>query len=489
MKLSRFLVVSVVVASLVTGFVVDRNERPTTVVEAPIASSVPIAQPNGIWFCPGGSGPGGMAEVGLELINVGSTAATALITGIRNGSGAEAREAQEIVEVGERRLVRLADLVPESAWMGAVVEVQAGELVVEQTYVGEQAVSGDSIGTDRAPCHSQTSTTWVAASGATRSVEFGEQMILLVLNPFLDDAVLDIVFDADVGVDSLVGVVVPARRVIAIDITDEVTIAGRVSAAIDVVAGRVAVSRLQVVQNDSRAGLAVTPASAGIAAVWFLPVVHRGTRDDAVTVMNPSRTETAEVDLEIVADGDVMFDPVLLTIRPGRAVQVMLADETRLEGVESMSIVARSLTGLPVAVMSESSLPLADGRVTNYSATVGADSAATRWVAPLEDDAGGIVIYNPSATGIANVTVSAAVDGELSVVADIEIAPLRRAVIASADFVLVLEDVLPDNGAVERPLAVIESTEPVAVGRELADVSLHAQLVAMISGAAAVPLD
>jgi hypothetical protein len=486
MRLARVLVVGVLVASLVTGFLIDRNDRPSTVVEAPIASSVPIAEPNGIWFCPGGSGPEGLAEVGLELINVGSIPATALVAGIRNGNGAEAREAQEIVEVGERRLVRLADLVPESAWMGAVVEVQAGELVVEQTYVGEQAVGGDSIGTDRAPCHSQTSTTWVAASGATRNVQFGEQMSLLVLNPFLDDAVLDIVFDSDVGVDSATGIVVPARRVIAIDITEEVTIAGRVSAVIDVVAGRVAVSRLQIVQNELRSGLAVTPASADIAPVWFLPVVHRGTRDDTVTVVNPSRTETAEVDLEIVADGDVMFDPVLLTIRPGRAVQVPLADETRLEGVGSMSIVARSLTGLPIAVMSESSLPLTDGRVTNYSATAGADSAATRWVAPLENDGGGIVIYNPSATGIAKVTVAAAVDGELRVVADIEIAPLRRALIASADFMP--DGNGPDGSAGERPLAVIESTEPVVVGRELVDVSLHAQMVAMISGAQAVPL-
>jgi hypothetical protein len=482
MKLARILIVVTVVASLVTGFVVDGNARPTAEVVAPRVSSVPSVEPNGIWFCPGGSGPGGVADVGLELVNVGSTPATALVSGVRAGAGVEARESQEIVEVGERRSVPLADLVPESDWMGAVVEVQSGELAVEQTYVGEQALAADSIGIDRAPCHSRTSTTWVVASGATRTgSEFGEQMVVLALNPFLDDAVLDIVFDADVGVQSVTGIVVPARRVVAIDITDEVTIAGRVSAVIDVVAGRVAVSRIQVVQSETRAGLAVTPASADIAPVWFLPVVHRGTRDDTITVVNPSRTETAEVDLEIVADGDLVFDPVLLTIRPGRGVQIPLADESRLEGVETMSIVARSLTGLPVAVMSESTLSVGDGRVTNYSATVGADSAATRWVAPLENDDGGIVIYNPSASGIANVIASTLVDGELRTIADIEIAPLRRARIASEDF-------LVGGGAEDRPIAVIESSEPVVVGRELVDVSLHVQLVAMISGAEAVPL-
>lgn len=471
MKVARILVVGVVIAALVTAIVVDRNERPTAESSTPSASAVPTAEENGVWFCPGGSDADGIAEAGIELVNVGTTNAVAVVAGIRSGEGLEPHSTREVVEVGERRQVLLSELAPESPWVGAVVEVESGDLVVEQTFVGHPA------GTDRAPCHSRTSTSWIVASGATReNPEFGEQMVLLVLNPFLDDAVLDITFDSDVGVDSLDGVVVPAQRVTAIDINPEVTVASRVSAIVDVVSGRVAVSRIQVIDNDLRAGLAVTPASADAAPVWYLPVVHRDGRDDVITVVNPSRTETAEVDLEIVADGDMAFDPVLLTIRPGRAVQVPLADESRLEGVTSMSIVARSLTGLPIAVMSESSLPLGDGRVTNYSATVGADSAATRWVAPLEDDAGGLVLYNPSATGIAIATVSDLVDGELVLVAEVEIAPLRRATIASAD--------IPG----ERPIAVIESTEPIVVGRELTDVSLHAQMVALISGAEPVPL-
>jgi len=476
MRLARLFVVGAVLAALVVGLAVDTNDRPTPEVAATSTNGVPTAVDSGVWFCPGGSSPDGLAAVSLELINVGSTPASAVVSGVRSGSGLDAREVTEVVEVGERRLVRLAELVPESDWMGAVVEVERGDLIVEQTYTGQQSAVGDPLGIDRAPCHSRTATSWVVASGATRKEQFGEQMILLVLNPFLDDAVLDISFDSDVGVDSLTGVVVPARRVTAIDLTNEVTVAARVSAVVDVVAGRVALSRLQVVQNESVSGLAVTPASADAAPVWFLPVVNRGVRDDVITVVNPSRTESAEVDLEIVADGDILFDPVLLTIRPGRAVQVPLVDEARLEGVETMSIVARSLSGLPVAVISESSLPLGDGRVTNMSATVGADSASTRWVAPLEADAGGIVIYNPSAVGISSATVSVLVDGELSFVADVELGPLRRAVISSEEL----------GG--ERPIAVVEASEPVVVGREFADVSLHAQMVAVISGAEAVAL-
>ena len=77
-------------------------------------------------------------------------------------------------------------------------------------------------------------------------------------------------------------------------------------------------------------------------------------------------------------------------------------------------------------------------------------------------------------------TVSSFVDGELRLVADVEIAPRRRAVIDSADAVAADD---------ERPVVVVEASEPVVVGRELRDVSLHVQTVAAISGAEPVPLD
>ncbi|MEQ8840619.1 MAG: hypothetical protein RIB98_06535 [Acidimicrobiales bacterium] len=468
MKLARLLVVGTVVAALVAGLLVDLGDRPVPGVAAVATTAVPEVVDNGVWFCPGGSNDEGAAGVNIELVNVGDVPASAIVSGVRSGTGTDARETQETVDPGGRTVVLLSELVPDSEWMGAVVEVERGDLVVEQTYVGNPS------GIDRAPCHSRTSTSWVVASGATRETEFSEQMTLLVLNPFLDDAVLDIAFDSDTGVDSLTGVVVPARRVVAIDVNEAVPVAGRVSAVIDVVAGRVAVSRLQVVTGEGRSALAVTPASADAAPVWFLPFVHRETRDDVITVVNPSLTESAEVDLEIVADGDVVFDPVLLTIRPGRSVQVRLADEARLGDLQTLSILARSLSGLPVAVMSESTL--ADERITNYSATVGADAAATRWVAPLEADEGGIVLYNPSPTSIANAAVFSMVDGQLVKVADVELGPQRRAVIASADI----------EG--ERPIAVVEATEPVVVGREIVDVSVHVQTSAVISGAEAVPL-
>jgi hypothetical protein len=477
MRQARILVVAVVAAALSVALVLDQGHRPVPVDPEPGRASVPVAADGAVWFCPGGSGPSGPAGVAIELINAGGQPASVFVSGVRSGTGEEPRSVEELLDPGERRLVPLADLVPDSAWMGAVVEVDSGDVVVDQTFIG--ATGGDSVatGSDRAPCHTRTATSWIVASGATRVTELGEEMTLLVLNPFLDDAVLDIRFDSDVGVDSLTGVVVPARRVLAIDITEAVTVASRVSAVIDVVAGRVAVSRLQVIENEISSGLAVTPASADAAAVWYLPTVRRGSRNDVVTVVNPSTSETAKVDLEITADGTLRFDPIELTIRPGRSVAVAIADEVRLEGAGVMTIVARSLNGLPVAVMNESTLPFGGGPVSNFSSTVGADAASTRWIAPVEADEGAVVIFNPSETSIATASVSVISDGELQLIAEVEVQPRRRAEVASGDL----------GGG--RPIVVVDSTSPVVVGREFSDVSVHGLSVAIATGAAVSVID
>lgn len=458
MRLLRVVVLVVLVGALVAAFVVDAGERtPSTSLLDPAPST---RVDTSVWFCPGGSAPDGVAEVGIEIINVGAEPATAIVAGVRSGSGPETLDHVESIAVGERRLVRLAELVVESAWMGAIVEVTAGEAIVEQAYVGANTDS------DRAPCHTATSRQWVVASGATRIAERGETHTLLVLNPFLDDAVLDVRFDADVSIDSLEGVVAPARRVTAIDVTEAVTVAGRVTSVIDVVAGQVAVARIQTVDNDSQLGLSVTPASRRVAPVWFLPTVHRGARNDVITVVNPSLTEEAKVDLEIVADGTIAFDPIELTLRPGRVVSVPLADEERLDGLETMSVVARSLSGLPVAVMNESFLPFGDGRVSNLSATTGTSVAATRWLAAIENDDGRLVLYNPG-DGIVTATVSELVDGEPVAVVDVELGAGRRATVEAGAF------------STERPVVVVDAPDPVVVGREFEGVSVHAQLIAI----------
>ena len=473
-------------------------ERDIEQLVVPMTYSIPVSwRENGTWFCPGGSAPGGRADVALEITNASAEPAQAIVSGIRSGLGTEPTDALVTISAGGRTRVRLADLVTDSPWMGAVVEVDSADVLVEQTYLGAAGT------TDRALCHTRTSDQWVVASGATRFAARGEEMILLFLNPFPHDAVLNIRFNSDVGVDTLNGVVVPARRVVAFDVTEAVPVASRVSAVIDVVVGRVATSRVQSQghappsEQGQPVGLSVTPATSGTAPVWHLLNLSSTDRDDVVSVVNPSPDQTAEVDLVIISDEQLRRDPIELTVGPGAASQVRLSEVSRLSGLASYSITARSLTGLPIAVMHESTALHAEGhdhvsvegetetegvseagglldsdlgpQNVSVAATTGIDVSSTRWLAPLGSGSHRVVIFNPSPTSIATVEVAVVGGQGRRVVTQIEIAPLRRASLSASEL----------GG--ERPITEVVSLSPVVVSRDLSGVSQHQLLPGVVA--------
>ena len=206
-------------------------------------------------------------------------------------------------------------------------------------------------------------------------------MVLLLMNPFREDAVVDVRFDADVGLDSLEAVVVPARRVLAIDVTTEVTVAARVQTSVEVISGRLVGHRLQVRNGASLRGLAVTPMIQRGSAVSVLPSVRSDFGVfDRIIVTNPSNDEVAEVDLEIVTDGSVTLDLVEPTVRsrpqPLRWQPSLDSRPRRIAG--------SALTGTPVAVGLERQVPFTSEIVPGTSAMPAVDSGARRWALPLD---------------------------------------------------------------------------------------------------------
>lgn len=514
MKQLRILVCAFVGALLGAALLFDGTElldftgvsgsfdREPETLAVPRAYSVPVpSATKGTWFCPGGSDVFGRADITLEITNASPQPATAIVSAIRNGSGLEPRESMVTIDAGDRTLVRLADLVTDSAWMGAVVEVDSPDVIVEQTYIEkiyseqtdveqtdiEETDIGAEKASDRGLCHTRTSDHWVIASGATRLAAQGEEMILLVMNPFPHDAVLDVRFDSDAGVDTLKGVVIPARRVVAIDVTELVPAASRVSVVIDALVGQVAVARLQsqglgaTTEQTQAVNLSVTPATSAIAPVWYLLDLNSDNREDLVTVVNPSLTETAEVDLEIISDDTLNRDPVELTIGPGAASQVRLSDLERLSGVGSYGITARSLSGVPIAVMHKSTtlagtdLPLAGGSV---AATSGLDVTSQRWLAPLASGSHNVVVFNPSQSSIALVEVAVIAGPDRRVVGNFEIAPLGRVSLPGSEL---------SESEGEGPIVEVVASLPVVVSRDLSGVSQHQLLPAVVAGDAVAP--
>lgn len=464
MRALRFVALVLIASIIALGVVAEQDERP-----APESVTVGgLGQPDattGTWFCPGGSGPGGRAAVALEVINAGTEPAVADIVTVRSDPE-PGRRSQVSVGAGERIGVAIADLAVDAAWIGAIVEVAGADVIVEQTYDGL-------TGIDRAPCTTRTSQELFATDGATRVIAEGEEMLLLLLNPFQEDAVVDIAFDADVGIDRLTAVVVPARRLAVIDVTQEVTVASRVSARIEAVAGRVVGSRIQTRTGTAR-GLTVTPLVQDGAAASVIPSVRTELGlTDRVLVTNPGE-ESAEVDLEILTDGSIEPDPVELTIRPGRTVEVVVAAESRLATISEFAVLARSLTGDPVAVGIERLAAMDPEIVPGTAAMPGIVGAAERWIAPLDGTSTQLVLVNPSMTAIARTEVYLVGPDGRSLVTTIELGPGRRTTVSG--------DVLG-----ERPIVVVEASSAIVVGREIVGLTSR-QMMAAVAASELTPI-
>ena len=474
MRSVRVLSMAAITGLLAAGVLIDLPDRP--VPDRPTQYLSALAAPTGAvstWFCPGGSSPGGIAELTVQLANGSGQLRTAAVSALPGGSDpSDPRTVDVEIEPYGRLLVKPSEEVPGAQWVGAVVEVDGADVVVEQILTVKQGDVG------RSACLTRTATSWVVPNGATRLAVEGERFIVMLLNPFPDIAVVDIDLVADVGRDSIEGLVVPARRVVAVDVTDEITVAASVATFVNVVSGRVAASWIQISDGliagrGARAAAAVPDAAPN----WYLPVAGVGSaRRDVVAVANPSSEDVAEVDLEIIAEvPGTQVSPIEITVRPGRTALVDLSQQGRLEGIGPFSVAVRSLDGVPVASSISSVTIAADDDpgealvVAGSTVAIGADAAARSWLvsAAVADseattesagEASILVIVNPSSLGIAQVVLS--VDG--ATVRRLEVGPRRRASVP-------LDSLGSDRFAVE-----VESSAPVVVGTELVGLTSRA---------------
>ncbi len=470
MRSMRLLTILLISAVLLLGVVIDRTRNPAEQLLASSSSLVPSADPTGsTWFCPGGSNSAGPARAGIEVINTSADLTEVELTAMGSGLSTEPVAETVSVEGGGRAVIALDSLVPGDPWSGAVVETSSGEVIVDQLFDGP-------TGTDRSPCLTQTANSWIVPNGATRIESDGEQMILVLLNPFPDDAVVDVEFDADVGLDSLDGVVAPAHRVTAIDITDEVTVASRVSAILDVVSGRLVVERVQTHDSESARGLSVEMASPGGAPLtYMLTVGNSQDRTDVLTVTNPSHDEIAQVDVEIVADTDLILDPIELTIHPRRTVTVNIPDESRLAGLEFLTLAVRSLSGIPVAASLDSVVVPGGDSVVGAASESGADVASMSWLIPVEAADSGVanvVVVNPSPVAVSRVSFSVLGPDGPTEISTVELGPSRRTSVSTEDL-----------GGLQSVVSIVASS-PIVAGIESAGLTSRSMSVGVRTGEA-----
>ncbi len=323
------------------GFPVqDRVLTPALAEPAPLSN---------VWFCPVGSGDvGGYATHEVAISNIGTEPAIAnvdLITESGPGPGLRFEIAPRSTEV-----VDLAAL-DGSANLGAVIEVVDGVGVVGHSVMTAQGVT-------QGPCATEASESWYFADGVTTrdSVEY-----LALLNPFPEDVVFDVTFQAasrTVVPQALQSAVVPAQSVRVLNVGDFVTRTDHIATSIQTIQGQLVVERLQVFDGTlGPRGAALQLGVADPAGQWSFPAgrVHEG-GDHRVVIFNPT-SDQAEVDLEFELDpadrASYGLVPIEATVLPGRFVVLDLAQTLAGYGLPlpyDFGLSVRSANGVPVVV-------------------------------------------------------------------------------------------------------------------------------------------
>lgn len=520
MRSSRLTALALLAGAITGGLVLQAAERPASTPEGVVAVeagvAIPAAMPPGTltstWYCAGGTPTeGGFADHVLLLANPTDLARQATVTvlpgtiatapaagdetpGEETTTTAEVTttEAQEtttttavepppdptVVDLpAQSRIEVVLQELVDAPLAGAVVEIDGGEVAVEHQITGDG-------GRATAPCSTTAARDWTFPWGVTKR---GTRELLVFMNPFPDDATVDILLATDEGTrepQRLRDLVVPGRSVLGAYIEQD-TRREQVSAQVHVGSGRLVVDRIQTFDGTDPTfeGITLGLGAPTPAETWIFPdgKVDEGITEQVV-VYNPS-DDVAEVEVEVRLDDpdtNGVPEPFELTIPPSRFSIVDLhepdaevSEDTpkRIPDGVGHSLIVRSLNGVPVVAerVVTSSEPSSN---LGIGATLGSPVAAPAWLFPggglSEERDEYLTLFNASTDDIARFSVTALANGQPLAVQDLqdlEIPPGGRRVIRLSDHTDL--EVLPLLVAADGPIVVERGLYRVA-GRGIA---------------------
>ncbi len=354
--------------------------------------------------------------------------------------------------------VRVGDLAP-SELAGAVVEVDGGEIAVEHQITG-------TLGRATAPCSTTASASWSFPWGVTTR---GSRELLVFMNPFPDDATVDIAFATDEGVRDTArfqGFIVPGRSVVGAYLDEDVTRKQQVSAQVTVRSGRLIVDRIHTFDGtDGHEGMTLSLGVPTPALEWIYPVGETGPGlTEKVVVYNPS-DRVAEVEVEVRLDDPATNappEPFELTIPPGRYSTLDVQAEDRVPPGVGHALLVRSLNDVPVTAERVNAAVDPAAR-RGVSVTTGSPVGAPTWYFP----GGGptaerdelIVLFNLDNDHAVTFSVTGLADGQTIAIQDLQSQSIPaggRAVIRLGDHIT--RDHLP---------VVISANAPIVAERGL----------------------
>ncbi|MFN8026708.1 MAG: DUF5719 family protein, partial [Acidimicrobiia bacterium] len=230
------------------------------------------------------------------------------------------------------------------------------------------------------------------ASGTTVK---GSQHYLVLFNPFGDDAIADVSFLTDTGVqqpDDVQGLVIPRRSRVTIAVHDLVPRQVDVAAEVHLRAGRVVAERDQIFDGTTpdagptRQGIAVSLGATAPARQWVIPAgtsANGGTA--SVAVANYAAVDT-EVEVSVLLPDGRTASPQSVKVPSRQVVAVDFTNRVPVDSPYSLVVRARSAEGTTEPVVAESlAWWSAASSSTGVASTLGPVKPAKRWVVLLPD--------------------------------------------------------------------------------------------------------
>jgi hypothetical protein len=403
------------------------------------------------WYCAEGtSTTDGRAT---ETVIIGNLAKHPIDVQLSVMAGEEgAKERSFTVDTLAQRRIRVADVL-ESAEPGVVVEVFGGQAVVEHELRGNDDVA---VG----PCTRQASAHWYLADGST---DRGAESWLALFNPFGDDAIVDVRFLTDGGVQTPEqgqALVVPRRSRVSLAIHDLVRRQPDVAIEVVARAGRVVAEQSQRFDGtDTRKGIAVSLGVTGAAPRWRVPSgsAEQGS-SQSVSVANFGQRPT-RVDVQVVNERGTAGQPEQIDVPGGGVVRVDLSDKVATG--TSYAIDVKSDGGVPIVVEAFGAWAT-PSPVTGVASTPASVTTARRWafaVGRLDDDQDAVIsVWNVGKRPI-TVQLYAYTAGDPNSPTSAPAAAVPPG--ERASFSLAERDIRPDQ------VLVIGADGPVVVGRQV----------------------
>ncbi len=319
----RAVAIATVAGVLLIALVLGEASTSTSAQE-PVSTAADPAMVAGAdvsaWYCAEGtSSPDGRADETVIVANLGPDELPARMTVFPGGEAAPGVR-NLAVPPYERVEIPVAEVlaVPEP---GVVVETFG-----DQGFVEHRVRNGDDVAVG--PCAREAGRSWSFAGATTAK---GAQVFLALLNPFGDDATVDISFVTDAGSrepQELQGLVVPRQSRLSVPVHESVRRQGLVAATVRVRNGRIVAEQSMLLDGGAdvggRAGLAVALGGSGPADRWHFPWAGSGFTG-VLHLANPG-ARPAEVTLQFTLDGDATLADQTVSLPPRSVTPVDLTN-------------------------------------------------------------------------------------------------------------------------------------------------------------------